>query len=242
VPLFVKGSLAAIGRTSMSHPHYPLRVCLYPMFHIGSPKFYQAVSRDFERFQVFLLEGVRWRGLRGPLYDLAAKNLGLVTQRIHLKVPPGAERIPLDMSQEEFTRELQHVPLHWRLALQFLRPILWAITSTTAGRHAAWDVFSRSGYLQERQDSDPPYRELILNKRDKEMCQRLRTFAVDPQRRSKDLNAAVVAGPSHMPALYSTLRDCGYIPGTQRWFEVLEGVLVPSRSTDGRAHSTTTGG
>lgn len=37
-----------------------------------------------------------------------------------------------------------------------------------------------------------------------------------------------------MPALYVTLRDCGYQKGTVRWFEVLDGVQVPSRSTDGR--------
>jgi hypothetical protein len=41
-----------------------------------------------------------------------------------------------------------------------------------------------------------------------------------------------------MPALYLTLRSCGYEKGgSVRWFEVLDGVTVPSRSTDGRARS-----
>jgi hypothetical protein len=85
----------------MSHPDHALKVTLYPMFHIGSPAFYAALSSDFQRFRVFLLEGVRWRGLRGPLYDLVARNLGLVAQNDCLRFPPGAERLPLDMTEAE---------------------------------------------------------------------------------------------------------------------------------------------
>ena len=65
----------------MSHPDHDLKITLYPVFHIGSPAFYAALSDDLERFQVFLLEGVRWWRRRGSLYDLAARNLGLVSRR-----------------------------------------------------------------------------------------------------------------------------------------------------------------
>jgi hypothetical protein len=56
---FVRGNLAAVGRTAMGHPDHDLRITLYPMFHIGSPAFYDALSEDLQRFRVFLLEGVR---------------------------------------------------------------------------------------------------------------------------------------------------------------------------------------
>ena len=84
---FVRGDLAAVGRTAMRHPDHDLRITLYPMFHVGSAAFYEARSEDFRRFRVFLLEGVRWKGFRGPLYDLAARNVGLVTQRAWLRLP-----------------------------------------------------------------------------------------------------------------------------------------------------------
>lgn len=239
MPLFVRGSLVAVARTSMAHPEHRMRVSLYPMFHIGSPAFYQAISDDLTRFRVFLLEGVRSRGFRGPLYDLAARNLRLVTQRNHLTLPPGAERLPLDMTGDEFEREVKAVPLHWRLALWLLRPILWALTSTAAGRHAAWDSFSERTHRATRDERDTPLDELILTKRDRAMSDRLRAFVEDPRRQAAAEPVAVIAGAAHMPALYATLRACGFRKGTQRWFEVLEGVVVPSRSTDGRPPSPT---
>lgn len=71
---FVRGDLAAVGRTTMFHPDHDLKVTLYPVFHVGSPAFYKALSDDLLRFHVFLLEGIRWRGWRGPVYDLVAGN------------------------------------------------------------------------------------------------------------------------------------------------------------------------
>lgn len=69
------------------------------------------------------------------------------------------------------------------------------------------------------------------------MCDVLRTVAQDPARIRATQSIAVVAGAAHMPALYLALRSCGYEKGSMRWFEVLDHVTVPSRSTDGRARS-----
>ena len=72
---FVRGDLAAAARTAMAHPSHGLRITLYPMFHVGSRSFYEALSADLARFRVFLVEGVRRRGFRGQIHDLVAKNL-----------------------------------------------------------------------------------------------------------------------------------------------------------------------
>jgi hypothetical protein len=77
---FVRGSLAAVGRTVMRRPDHDLRITLYPVIHVGPAAFCDALSEDLRRFRIVLLEGVRWKGFRGPLYDLAARNVGLVTQ------------------------------------------------------------------------------------------------------------------------------------------------------------------
>lgn len=234
---FVRGSLAAVGRTTMRHPEHDLRVTLYPMFHVGSPAFYDALSDDFRRFQVFLLEGVRWKGLRRPLYDLAARNVGLVSQREWLRWPEGVERLSLDMAEVDFTREAAALPVHWRLLLRFLRPVLWALTLTASGRHVLWDGISREKYARKRQAVDTPLDQLIKGKRDRAMCEVLRRVAQDPVRIRAAQPIAVVAGAAHMPALYLTLQSCGYEKGSVRWFEVLDGVVVPSRNTDGKASS-----
>ena len=232
---FVRGDLAAVGRTTMSHPENGLRVTLYPVFHIGSSAFYSALSEDLARFRVFLLEGVRWRGWRGPLYDLAACNLGLVTQQEHLHLPDGSERVPLDMTEAEFAREARALPPQWRALLWFLRPALWAITSTRLGRHSTWSSFSRASYVRGLRNPDGALKELIQTKRDRVMSQRLQAFVQDPVRIHKGAMIAVVAGAAHMPVLYRTLRECGFEKGNVRWFEVLEGVKVPPEGSDGRA-------
>jgi hypothetical protein len=222
----------------MAHPDHQLRVTLYPVFHIGSPAFYAALSADLERFRVFLLEGVRWHGWRGPVYDLAARNLGLVTERDHLRLPTNSERLPLDMTEAEFTREATALPFGWRLLLRLLRPALWAATSTEAGRHRVWDSLSKASYVRGLHDADGPWTDLIKVKRDRAMSARLREFVEDPLRVEQAAHVAVVAGAAHMPALYRTLRDAGYRKGNVRWFEVLDGLKVPSRGTAGRASST----
>ena len=222
----------------MSHPDHGLRVTLYPVFHIGSPAFYAALSEDLGRFRVFLLEGVRWQGWRGPLYDLAARNLGLVTQRDHLRLPPDSDRHPLDMTEAEFAREARALPVHWWLLLLLLRPVLWAVTATEGGRHSVWDSFSKASYVHGLHDSDRPLDRLIKTKRDRAMSVRLRDFVEDPLRIRQASPIAIVAGAGHMPALYLTLRECGFEKGSVRWFEVLDGMKVPSRRTDGRASTT----
>jgi hypothetical protein len=232
---FVRGDLAAVGRTTMFHPDHDLKVTLYPVFHVGSPAFYKALSDDLVRFHVFLLEGIRWRGWRGPVYDLVAGNLGLVTQREHLVIPAGSEQLRLDMTEAEFEGAARMLPIRWRLPLRLLRPLLWGVTRTEVGRHMAWDKFSKSSHLNALRDVTTPLDELIKTKRDQAMSDELRRFVEDPARVRDGSGVAVVAGAAHMPALYLTLRDCGYQKGTVRWFEVLDGIQVPSRSTDGRA-------
>jgi hypothetical protein len=234
---FVRGDLAAVGRTTLSHPDHGLSVTLYPVFHIGSPSFYAALSKDLRRFRVFLLEGVRWRW-KGPLYDLAARNLGLATQKTHLHLPDHSERLPLDMTAVEFGREAERLPMRWRLFLRLVRPILWALTSTKTGRDHVWDVFAKERYVRALRERDAPLEELIKTKRDKVMSARLREFVQDPFRITSGCRVAVVAGAGHMPALYATLRQCGFEKGSVRWFEVLDGLTIPSPGADGKARRT----
>jgi hypothetical protein len=235
VATFVRGDLAAVGRTTMSHPEHELRVTLYPVFHIGSPAFYAALSEDLARFRVFLLEGLRWRRSRASVYGLAARNLGLVAQFDQLRLPPGAERLPMDMDAAAFAAAVRDLPVSSRLMLRFLRPVLWAATLTEAGRHLVWDGLSKERHVRSLQEQEPPVMQLVRSKRDRVMADRLRRFVEDPARIAKGEPVAVIAGAGHMPALYATLRDCGFQKGSVRWFEVLDGLTIPSRGTPGRA-------
>src|SRR5712691_10710575 len=132
--------------------------------------------------------------------------------------------------------------MHWRLLLRFLRPVLWAVTSTASGRHALWDAISKEKYVRKLQTVETPLSHLMKNKRDRAICEVLRAVVQDPARIRAAEPVAFIAGAAHMPALYMTLRSCGYESGSVRSFEVLDGVIVPSRSTDGRARKAGTHG
>ena len=128
--------------------------------------------------------------------------------------------------------------MRWRLLLRFLRPILWAMTSTDSGRHRVRDAFSKARHVRGLRDVDGPLDELIKTKRDKAMSRCLREFVQDPLRVKSGGPVAVIAGAGHMPALYATLRQCGFEKAGVRWFEVLDGLTIPSRGTSGRARQT----
>ena len=113
--------------------------------------------------------------------------------------------------------------------------MLWAATLTDAGRHLVWDSISKKAHARSLQDPDTPVMQLVRSKRDLVMCDRLRRFVEDPARIAAGQPVAVIAGAAHMPALYATLRDCGFQKGSVRWFEVLDGLTIPSRGTPGRA-------
>jgi hypothetical protein len=148
------------------------------------------------------------------------------------------ERHPLVLTETEFKLVASSLPVRWRLFLRFLRPVLWAVSATEAGRHQLWDGFSKRSYIQGLREREEPLRDLIRTKRDKAMSARLREFVQDPDRIEKGQAVAVIAGAGHMPALYAALRECGFEKGSVRWFEVLGGLSVPSRGTDGRARHT----
>ena len=153
-----------------------------------------------------------------------------MTQQERLRIPPDSETLLLDMTEHEFAKEARALPVQWRIALRLLRPILWGATLSEGGRHGAWETFSKRSHVRGLHRSEGPVRELIKAKRDTAMAARLRDFAQDSRRIERAVPAVVVSGAARMPALYRTLRDCGYEKGSVRWFEVLDGLRMPSRS------------
>jgi hypothetical protein len=155
-----------------------------------------------------------------------------------LHLPERSERLPLDMSAQEFNREAGRLPVHWRLLLRLLRPVLWIMTATASGRDRVWDSFSKKSYVGRLRDREGPLWDLIKTKRDREMSRCLREFVQDTARLKAGGDVAVIAGAGHMPALYATLRQCGFEKAGVRWFEVLDGLTIPSRGASGRARQT----
>jgi hypothetical protein len=103
---------------------------------MASVSFYQRISDDLNRFDFILYEGVTWNkdNTKDPMYDWAAKSLGLVAQADHLKLPSEICSFNIDMPSGEFRDEFNKIPVGWRLLLIFLRPLLWLSTKFSGSK------------------------------------------------------------------------------------------------------------
>jgi hypothetical protein len=201
-------------------PETRLKVTTYPMMHIGDLGFYERISVDLERCRFALVEGVSWRlgDRRHPLWDLAAKNLGLAAQEKVLKVPPSTLKINLDMKRHEFRTHVFRLPLRYIAALVFLRPLTWLLTLPPAWRPAIRKAILRRRRYFESSNRSPLSR-LLVGARDRRIVENLTAFYREHGRTEEAAFAAIVFGAGHMPAIAEGLRSLGFHVGTRRWVE-----------------------
>ena len=205
----------------MSNPDTDLKFTLFPMIHVGSPLFYREVGKDLERFQFVLYEGTTWRkdGKARPMYDWAAKNLGLVTQHA-LRFPETATCINIDMPADEFRARFLRSPIYIRLLLPLLRPLFWLLTFFPSFReYGLTSIVVREA--RKYGSSGGPRDRLILDRRDAHITGRIREFVAERRDAPDDTFVAVVFGAGHMIAISRCLRDLGFHPTSKRWFDVM---------------------
>jgi hypothetical protein len=192
------------------------------MLHLASAQFYREISQDLERFQYVLHEGATWRkySRKGSLYDWAATNLGLVTQRNSLKYPDHCIRINIDLPGEEFRDGFKRLPLRYKLLMTFLRPLLWAATVVPATREYL-SANSTVSEAREDEGNETALKDLILNQRDDHICRELEEFVEANSCTPNTTFVAVIFGAKHMVAISRCLRGLGYHPTTRRWFDMI---------------------
>lgn len=206
-----------------NHPDTKMKVTTYPMLHIADQRYYDQLSEDLDRCRFALVEGVTWRlgDARRPLYDLAARNLGLAAQEVALRVPGTATKLNLDMHRSEFRERFFRLPVRYMLMLIFLRPLLWLLTYPRSLKIQ----FIRHGllrrYRRATRDDDSPWHQLIVGARDRRIVENLGMFHREHGQTDSATYAGVVFGAGHMPAISQGLRQLGFQVGTRRWVEVL---------------------
>ena len=193
------------------------------MIHLASRAFYEKISNDLSRYECILFEGVTWdkNGVGKPIYDWAAKNLGLVTQRDSLKFPESAVKINIDMPGAEFRERLNDLSVLYRVSFRMLRPLLWLTTKFPAGKnymiHSMATKEARK-YGECQTDMD----ELIIKDRDNHICGKLRIYIEKYFSTKEKLNTAIVFGANHMISISHCLRELGFKPKTTKWFHLIE--------------------
>jgi hypothetical protein len=197
-----------------------LKFIAIPMMHIADRAYYERVQAELARCRYALVEGVSWRlgDEKHPLYDLAARNLGLAAQEQALRIPPGVVKVNIDMKRSEFRERLFALPWRWILLLVLLRRLLWLLTLPPSFRREAFRLMLRTKRHSEL--GTTPLGRVIVAGRDLRIVANLEAFHREHGQTAEGEYAAIVFGAHHMPAISGRLRRLGYQPGSRRWVEV----------------------
>jgi len=206
-----------------NNPDTKLKLTTYPMVHIGDQTYYDRLSADLARCQYVLLEGVSWRlgDAKRPLYDLVARNLGMVAQERALRVPASVLTINIDMRRTEFRMRLFSLPLRYILRLVLLRRVLWLVTLPLSFRVEAIRLGIVRRSRKWSRDDETPLSQLIVGWRDRRIVENLTKFYREHGHTDVPSYAGIVFGAAHMPAIGLALGQLGFQVGTRRWVEVL---------------------
>ncbi|WP_410582884.1 hypothetical protein [Amycolatopsis sp. lyj-108] len=194
-----------------------LRFRLFPMVHLGTQAYFDAVRRQANDCDVVVAEGVGDAGSVSRMtasYRLAARNkrLGLVVQDLKadsFTVPT----IRPDLDGPAFSEGWRRVPLGDRLMVSLLAPALGTFLRGFGTR----GMLARFMTVDDEDDSwvdsagaMPEFDDLIVGSRDKLLVDAL--AGLHEQRGHEPVTIGVVYGAEHMRAVVRELRTrFGYV-------------------------------
>jgi len=205
----------------MGRKDSPLRFVLYPMVHMGLPRFYGEVARRLRGCDLIVAEGADAASSTGMAYAIALKvtlqwgSKGLVHQDIDYAALGVPVIFPENLVKVK-RRRFRMLWLEW-LTVIFFTPVL-IVTNAVGGR----GHLMRQG-LEVSDDQQARIRfmtKAMIDDRDAELIAAL--AEIHERRRLEPINVAVVYGAAHLPAVVRALSDLGYRARSAEWLDVLE--------------------
>jgi hypothetical protein len=207
----------------------PLQFVLFPMFHIGSPAFYQQVRLRLAACDVIVLEGIHGKSREVSALTMAYRFVpkrsrnGLVEQDDATLLPAGATVICPDASAQQVAADLRRLPRLTRMLLLVFAPIM-GLVYMMRGPQSYFDedlvvddlpLTHRAEWLER----DNPFA-TASTRRDRML---LDALAEIHQRRCQEpITVAVVYGAGHVPAIANGLMSrFGYRPREAEWITVV---------------------
>ena len=211
----------------LTSARHSIEICLFPMIHVGTADYYQAVRARLETCDVILFEGVRSRvsGILVKSYEWAVRRerLGLVTQRAALPLRAlGKTLIHADSTTAEFESDWSAVPWHWPLPITLLAPLVGAHLFLTASRESIGSRLQTEDLPSEedmqRGEDAPEYEAALITQRDSRLVKTIAKLLAQPGGASR---AGVVYGAAHMRAVTRFLLDAhAYRVAHGEWIDV----------------------
>ena len=224
--------VSAVGVRSavitLSREPTPLRFFLFPMVHLGTPAFYQAVTARVGECDLVVAEGVGKTLITRALtlaYRLPGRSrrLDLVVQRIDF-ASLGIPVIRPDITTEQFRKRWRAIPVLPRLAVWCLVPP-FAVglrlfgTRRFIGRFLSLDDQPR--WADQADGRFGSLFELLVQHRDELLLDAL--ASIHEAHGAEPVTVAVVYGAGHMPAVIHGMLDrYGYQPRGAEWLTIFD--------------------
>ncbi len=209
----------------------PMQIVLFPMIHLGTKDFYDAVTARLRECQLVVAEGIRGRSGTTSLLTMSyrllrrSRRLGLVVQDLNL----GTLGIPVirpDMTGKELDgRWRKEVSRLHRLLIiaavpAFAAAMLMFGTRRVLGRYLALDDLPTRDQVM----ADAVFEDidrLMVHDRDALLIDALAT--IHKERCAEAIKVAVVYGAGHMPAVAAVLvARLGYQARSAEWLTVFD--------------------
>jgi hypothetical protein len=207
-------------------PDSPMQIVLFPMLHLGTKSYYQAVTARLRECQLVVAEGVSGRSAHASLLTMSyrllgrSRRLGLVVQDLQL----GALGIPVvrpDMTGSDFdSRWREAVPRVHRFLILLAVP-LFAVgmllfgSRRVLGRYLALDDLPSESQAMTASAFEDMER-VIVHDRDALLIDTL--ASIHQERSAEAIRVAVVYGAGHMPGVAAVLvARLGYRARSAEW-------------------------
>ncbi len=200
---------------------------LFPMLHVGEPAFYERVTRQLEKCDLILYEGVNSRSvsLLTQLYPSLAKGLGLATQQT-MKLDHLADRlVHADVTGADFEDRWSKLGPWLRRAVIAGAPVLgmylrYFATRQSIASHLRLDLKKSREEILHSEDMKL-FDDVVVTWRDQHLIGVIEQHRQKHQ--EKSFSIAVVFGAAHMRAVVRHLTkslDPGYRVVQSEWMTV----------------------
>ena len=207
-----------------------LEFLIFPMIHVGSPDFYEEISRRLASCDLILAEGVKSR--RGNLLTLSyrivrhIRRMDLITQQDGMRVESfRAKILNADIDGAAFDERWSSLPLSLRAQLIVLIPIfvvylfLFGTRETLAENIALDDLPSSDELLLEYEDFEP-LDSLLIDERDRILIEHVARLE-DQQGGARKIG--IVYGARHMRNMIRFLmQKLNYRVDKAEWVKVFD--------------------
>jgi hypothetical protein len=206
-----------------------LRWLMFPMVHLGPPKYYAEVERRMHRCDLVLAEGIDSKIVAAitMAYRAADRSsrLGTVMQPTPQSGPPGPQIAASDLNSTAFDEAWHRMPLPIRFGLPLVAPLfgLWlrfvANPQDIHQRLETYDLPSREEIAAEAKW--PELFDLLLRRRDAHLLEQV--VEIHERSCAENRTVGIAYGALHIPAVVHYLTGkLGYIASSAEWITVFD--------------------